>query len=239
MPHVSDAKGSKTPFQLSKVLNIANEVATSTVWKSRKDVATCWGALSDAISQVIAEANALLPITMDPSNVVKCASSTNTVSCISLTFDLLSWLAVTGIAPWVRRVDEVKAALAVNVEAERKVAQLNEEMQGLVRNLKLKEQNVQESTVKIELMERRMETVKKQADTIADLEGELGKARKQERAYEDAIEQLQADLDSLEQENQKLKAAGANPERQGSFTLSVPRLMVLISFDYSLWSGRA
>lgn len=121
---------------------------------------------------------------------------------------------MTGIAPWVRRVDDVKAALAVNVEAERKVAQLNEEMQGLVRNLKLKEQNVQEATVKIELMERRMETVKKQADTIADLEGELGKARKQERAYEDAIEQLQKDLDDLEQENQKLKASGAHPERQ-------------------------
>lgn len=148
-------------------------------------------------------------------------------------------MLVTGIPPWVRRVDEVKAALAVNVEAERKVAQLNEEMQGLVRNLKLKEQNVQESTVKIELMERRMETVKKQADTIADLEGELGKARKQERAYEDAIEQLQADLDNLEQENQKLKAAGANPERQGSFAFCILCQMVLTLFDYSFWSGSA
>lgn len=88
MPHVSDAKGSKTPFQLSKVLNIANEVATSTVWKNRKDVPTCWGALSDAISQVIAEANALLPITMDPGNVVKCASLTIVEYCVLLTFEL-------------------------------------------------------------------------------------------------------------------------------------------------------
>ena len=59
--------------------------------------------------------------------------------------------------------------MAINVEAERKVAQLHEEIQGLVRNLKAKEQQAQETTVKIELMERRMETVKKQADTIADL----------------------------------------------------------------------
>ena len=106
--------------------------------------------------------------------------------------------------------------MAINVEAERKVAQLHEEIQGLVRNLKAKEQQAQESTVKIELMERRMETVKKQADTIADLEDELAKARKQEKSYQDATDQLQADLDALEQENIKLKAAGANAERQGA-----------------------
>jgi len=78
------------------------------------------------------------------------------------------------------------------------------------------EQTIQEATVKVELMERRMEAVKKQADTIQDLEGELSKARKQEKAYEEGMEQLQADLDALEQENSRLKTANANaPERQG------------------------
>ena len=81
----------------------------------------------------------------------------------------------------------------VNVEAERRVVQLNDEIQALVRNLKSKDQNIQESSVKIELMERRMEAVKKQANTINDLEAEMGKARKQERSYEEAIDQLQHD----------------------------------------------
>ncbi len=63
-----------------------------------------------------------------------------------------------------------------------------------------------------------METVKKQADTITDLENELAKARKQERAYEEAMEQLQADLDALEQDNAKLKALANNPERQTTTT---------------------
>ncbi|KAG1728860.1 uncharacterized protein EDB91DRAFT_1313227 [Suillus paluster] len=70
--------------------------------------------------------------------------------------------------------------------------------------------------VKIELMERRMEVVKKQADTIADLEIELSKARKQEHAYEEAMEQLQADLDTFEQDNTKLKALAAASERQAA-----------------------
>lgn len=87
-------------------------------------------------------------------------------------------------------------------------------MQGLVRSLKTKDQSIQESVVKIELMERRMEAAKKQADTIDDLASELSKARKQERAYEEAMEQLQADLDALEQDNAKLKLLASGHERQ-------------------------
>lgn len=121
---------------------------------------------------------------------------------------------VTGVAPWVARIAEIKAALAVNVEAERKVASLSEEIQGLARSLRTKDQTIQESTVKIELMERRLEAVKKQADAIVELENELSKARKQERAYEEAMEQLQADLDTLEQDNAKLKTLTAGQERQ-------------------------
>lgn len=119
------------------------------------------------------------------------------------------------------RIDEIKAATAINVEAERKVAQLNDEIQALARTLKIKDQAIQETGVKVELMERRMETVKKQADAITDLESELSKARKQERAYEEAMEQLQADLDALEQDNAKLKTLANNPERQGEHNRSV------------------
>jgi vacuolar-type H+-ATPase subunit I/STV1 len=138
------------------------------------------------------------------------------VSVLHPCYALLSVSSVSGTPPWVIRVAEIKANLAINVEAERKVIQLNDEIQALVRNLKAKDQHIQESSVKIELMERRMETVKKQADAIVDLESELSKARKQERSYEEAMEQLQADLDALEQDNVKLKAMAAGPERQSS-----------------------
>ena len=60
-----------------------------------------------------------------------------------------------------------------------------------------------------------MDTVKKQAETISNLESEIAKARKAERSYEEAIEQLQTDLDSREQENSKLKQLTAGMEKQG------------------------
>ncbi|KAI0321262.1 dynein associated protein-domain-containing protein [Amylostereum chailletii] len=194
MPHIADARASKAPFQLAKVISLVRDTALATVGKTRKDAASAWDALGSSMSQLISTANALLPVTMENENIVK----------------------IVGAAPWVLRVEEIKASIAINVEAERKLTQLNEELQGLIRNLKAKDQHIQESAVKIELMERRMEGVKKQADAIADLEAELFKARKQERSYEDAMEQLQADLDTMEQENAKLKANTMTHERQTS-----------------------
>lgn len=194
MPHLSDARGAKSPFQLTTVLTFVKQIATSTVAKGLKPGGSAWEAIGDSISHLLEEGGKLLPLTMEPENVLK----------------------VFGVAPWITRIAEIKATLAINVEAERRVAQLNDEIQGLVRSLKTKDQNIQESGVKIELMERRMEAAKKQADAILDLEGELSKARKQERAYEEAMEQLQADLDALEQDNAKLKALTAGQERQAS-----------------------
>ncbi|KDQ62879.1 hypothetical protein JAAARDRAFT_28852 [Jaapia argillacea MUCL 33604] len=194
MPHISDVRSSKSSFQLGTVLSFVRQIASSTVAKTRKEGLTTWELVSEYITNVIQEANALLPLSLETENAMK----------------------ITGTAPWVIRVQEIKASTAINVEAERKLAQLNDEMQGLYRTLKSKDQHIQETTVKIELMDRRMEAVKKQADTITDLEGELSKARKQERAYEEAMEQLQADLDVLEQENAKLKVAAPGPQREAS-----------------------
>jgi len=191
MPHVDEVRASKSPFQLDKVLSFVNEITSSTVAKICKDPTSSWTSLGKAISELVAQTNALLPKTMDHENVVK----------------------VTGTAPWIVRIEEVKAAMAVNVEAERKVAQLNEEMQGLVRTLKFKDQNIQESAVKIELMERRMEAVKKQAEAVTELEGLLGKAQKQEKYYVEAMEQLQSEFDTLAKENSKLKAASSASEK--------------------------
>lgn len=104
--------------------------------------------------------------------------------------------------------------MAINLEAERKVAHLNDELQGLARNLKVKEQQLQEAGVKIALMDRRMELAKRQTDTLVELEDNLAKAKKQERTYEEAMVQLQNDLDAMEKDNAKLKVAATQSEKQ-------------------------
>ncbi|KAF9260836.1 dynactin [Marasmius fiardii PR-910] len=192
LKHVGDARSAKVPFQLTTIVGFAKELASTTTGINYKPGTLWWEAVGETVTQLVQEGGKLLPSILEAENVVK----------------------ITGIPPWVTRVEEIKASLAVNLEAERKVAQLNDEIQGLVRSLKVKDQSIQELGVKIELQDRRMEAAKKQGDTIVDLEAELAKVRKQEKAYEEAMEQLQADLDALEQDNAKLKTMSAAQERQ-------------------------
>ena len=60
-----------------------------------------------------------------------------------------------------------------------------------------------------------MEATRKQVDQIVELENDVAKAKKQEKVYEDAIEQLQKDLDVLEAENAKL-GKGQSGDRQAN-----------------------
>ena len=121
--------------------------------------------------------------------------------------------------PWLARVTEIKAAASYNADTERKVVALSEELKDMLREIKIRvswillpsmgiadqqDQSLQESGVKVETLERRLEATRKQADQIVELENDVAKAKKQEKVYEEAIEQLQRDLDALEAENAKL-----------------------------------
>ncbi|CAE6385420.1 unnamed protein product [Rhizoctonia solani] len=191
--YLADVRAQKHNFQLASVLLHVRETAAETMHRG-PGIAGSWEAVSQLVVGLIKDANAFMEPAMEQENIVK----------------------LVGEAPWVVRIAEVKALSAVNVDAERTVNKLNEEIKDLIRGIKTRDQNIQETTVKIELMERRMETVKKQADAIVDLEGDLAKAKKQEKAYEEALEQLQSDLDEMGQENAKLKQATAGMEKNAS-----------------------
>ncbi|KAJ1310514.1 hypothetical protein OPQ81_007245 [Rhizoctonia solani] len=188
--YLADVRAQKHNFQLANVLLHVRETAAETMARGT-GTAGSWEAVGQLVAGLIKDANALMEPAMEQENIIK----------------------LVGEAPWVVRIAEVKALSTVNVDAERTVNKLNEEIKDLIRGIKTRDQNIQETSVKIELMERRMETVKKQADAIVDLEGDLAKARKQEKAYEEALEQLHNDLDQLSQENARLKQATAGMEK--------------------------
>ena len=71
MPHIDEVRASKSSFQLSKVLSFVNNIASSTVAKISKNAGSSWTALSNAISELSAQTNALFPKTTDLENVVK------------------------------------------------------------------------------------------------------------------------------------------------------------------------
>nr|XP_019012815.1 dynactin 1 [Kwoniella pini CBS 10737]OCF51596.1 dynactin 1 [Kwoniella pini CBS 10737] len=122
--------------------------------------------------------------------------------------------------PWLGRVAVIKEAATFNADTERKVVMLSEELKDMLREVKIRDQNLQEAGVKVETLERRLEASRKQGDTIIELENDVAKAKKQEKVYEEAIEQLQAEQDALEAENARLRKSHgqAQGDRQGHAT---------------------
>lgn len=106
---------------------------------------------------------------------------------------------------WIKRAKDLKAEVIVNVDAEQKAQSLQDQVLKLVKEAKLKDQALQESGVKIELLGKRMENFKKQAEQISILDRDVDKAKKQERDYDEAISALQADMAALEEQNAQLR----------------------------------
>nr|XP_018262298.1 dynactin 1 [Kwoniella dejecticola CBS 10117]OBR84456.1 dynactin 1 [Kwoniella dejecticola CBS 10117] len=124
--------------------------------------------------------------------------------------------------PWLARVATIKEAASFNADTERKVVMLSEELKDMLREVKIRDQNLQEAGVKVETLERRLEASRKQADTIIELENDVAKAKKQEKVYEEAIEQLQGEQDALEAENARLRKSQVQNQgdRQGTATMT-------------------
>ena len=67
-------------------------------------------------------------------------------------------------------------------------------------------------------MERRLEVIKRQAETILDLENKLASAKKDAKKFREDMESLQIELE-MEQKNAKSMAMAAGQENQGEFFL--------------------
>ncbi|PIA17401.1 hypothetical protein COEREDRAFT_7367 [Coemansia reversa NRRL 1564] len=110
-------------------------------------------------------------------------------------------------APWIRRAAQFKASLVQNTDVQRRTEALNEEIISLARELKLRDQTIQEHNVRAEMHEKRTDTMRKQSEHVAELKKLLDTARTKEHTYEEAIESLQSEMDSLEAEARKLRQA--------------------------------
>ena len=73
IPHLSDARSAKSSFQLATVISYAKQTAMSTVAKDLRPGASFWEAVGEAIAHLAGECNKLLPIALEPENVVKSA----------------------------------------------------------------------------------------------------------------------------------------------------------------------
>ncbi|WWC88610.1 uncharacterized protein L201_003523 [Kwoniella dendrophila CBS 6074] len=181
--HVSSIRASKQPLRLSDIERFLVEI---TAESSASSDAHPWELIAMFVTRLGNELGGILP---------KVKEAVKNGQLVSMNVP----------PPWLSRVAAIKEAASFNADTERKVVMLSEELKDMVREVKIRDQNLQEAGVKVETLERRLEASRKQADTIIELENDVAKAKKQEKVYEDAIGQLQSEQDALEAENARLR----------------------------------
>lgn len=111
------------------------------------------------------------------------------------------------VAPWTARSDALRAQSASSIEAERLVASHAEQIQQLRRDLRTRDETLEETNVKFELVQRKWEDSRKKIEAMIQLEGQLEKATRQEALLKDTLAKLQAEYDALEVDHARLRQA--------------------------------
>lgn len=71
MPHLSDVRTSKAPFRLATIVQYVRETAASTLGADKKLGMSSWDVAGEMLAQLSSAAAALLPLTMEPGNIIK------------------------------------------------------------------------------------------------------------------------------------------------------------------------
>lgn len=138
---------------------------------------------------------------------------------------------LSGSEPWSLRAEVLKSAQRNHQVLENAKNRLDEQVKILVQELKIKEDRLGEAVLKIDVLEKRMDSVRQNTSSVSVLEDALTKSKLQEKAYEEALENLQADMEKLEQDNARLKkylkrfeqaASGGNSNVSGATRTRVP-----------------
>ncbi|KAI9344183.1 dynein associated protein-domain-containing protein [Zopfochytrium polystomum] len=118
--------------------------------------------------------------------------------------------------PWIDRSLTLKSEFLINTDMQRQIESLNDEVIVLVTEVNQKRQYYQEASVKIDLLERKLEGSRGQADKIANLESRVQRLMEKEREFAEAAEHLQEENRRLEQELTQQKRLSRRPEKYGS-----------------------
>jgi dynactin 1 len=157
--YAADIRLSHSSLSLATLQGLVDEATRDLGLKSANTLA----ALDTDLALAVSRLSASLSTVLDSDQVVQSASSLP----VSTSFSDPRPRTATHIPPWTERVAEMAASTASTIDAEHRALKLAEELRDARREMRVREAAMQESSVKIELMDRRMEAVKKQVRALA------------------------------------------------------------------------
>ncbi|KAI5299232.1 GTP-binding protein of the rab/ypt [Ascosphaera pollenicola] len=107
--------------------------------------------------------------------------------------------------PWVNRSKELKSNKVVPPDADEEIRRLRNAVHEAGTALGVKDKNIEEQTIKIELLESRMRDSTKKAEMLKDVQVELEKMKTEREELVQITEKQSNDLNSLEQEREDYK----------------------------------
>lgn len=130
-------------------------------------------------------------------------------------------IKISGTSPWLHRSSVVHEIASHNVDLERQALKLQDDLRDLYQQIKARDAALQEGAIKMERLNRQLSQSKTAGEAHEGVRVALNEARTQAKAYQDANESLQAELDNLEKANESLRgqvAAAKGPATEGNST---------------------
>lgn len=179
--YVAEVRTSKTVFEISKVIEMVAEATEEGLGKP--DINLWSGPLSSTL-HLSNTVQTVLTAIVEQGNVIR----------------------IVGPGPWLARAVEIKTQAAQNPELERQVTKLSEDARDLLRQVKARDQALQEGSIKIERLQKQLEKSKAQVDEHSDVRSKLTETQRQAKAYQDANDALQSEIEALQKDHDRLKA---------------------------------
>ncbi|ESZ89969.1 hypothetical protein SBOR_9642 [Sclerotinia borealis F-4128] len=107
--------------------------------------------------------------------------------------------------PWILRSQELKSSKTVTIDTQEELRRLKEDNHERLRHIALRDQTLEESSVKIELLESRMRDATKKNERINELERKIEVAKNREAELAEAIEVQNKELSTMEADREKWK----------------------------------
>lgn len=118
-------------------------------------------------------------------------------------------------APWVLRSQELKSSKTVSIDAEEEIRRLKDDNHERARLIAMRDQTLEESSVKIELLESRMRDATKKNERITELEKKIEDAKKREAELSESIETQNKEIATLESDREKWKKVAEDTKALG------------------------
>ncbi|OGM41426.1 dynactin [Aspergillus bombycis] len=108
-------------------------------------------------------------------------------------------------SPWIARASELKSNKAVSPDADEEIRRLKNEIHEASTALGVKDKTIEEQSLKVELVNSRMQEASKKASMVKELETKIEAMRTKETDLEHVVEKQRKDLQALETEREEIK----------------------------------